>query len=176
MTIKEIFNLQMAKSLALKNTKDVQWIALICKVIFSKLLVKKRIGCLLSSSLTKKVTLSVLVLKLWKYISWLPDIAHICFCIQNKAMDIKLCGMIIARVIEQKTIHILLGHPVLTRHIPNYSLKSQSWWGGKSRGRKDHQRLRTRWLRWWTWRQSWVPPSSWCLDYIPHGWSTPNWQ
>ena len=38
--------------------------------------------------LAPNATLSVLVFKLWKYVSLIPDINQRCFFIQNEAMDI----------------------------------------------------------------------------------------
>ena len=43
-----------------------------------------------SQTLTPKVILPVLELKLWRSIFQLPDIAQKCFCIQNKAMNINI--------------------------------------------------------------------------------------
>ena len=70
-----------------------------------------------------KATLSVLVFKLWKYISQLPDIAQKCFYIRNEAMyqgvpkikiviQIKMrigfCSIALAILIQQDFDYILL--------------------------------------------------------------------
>ena len=52
-------------------------------------------------TLTQKVTLPVLELKLWKSISRLPDIAQICFRIRNEAMDISFQNNIVLALLDE---------------------------------------------------------------------------
>ena len=62
-----------------------------------------------------------------------------------------------------------------TCYSPSYSLWPPPWQGGRWGGRRCLQKPHRWWQRWWKWRQSWAPPSSFSLGYIPHGWSAPHW-
>ena len=51
--------------------------------------------------LAPKATLSVLVFKIWKYVSQLPGTAQKCFCIQNKAMYISFQKNIVQALLDE---------------------------------------------------------------------------